>query len=140
MKLQITRTAHIDEKELVYTFQRSSGPGGQNVNKVSTRVTLAFDLDGSPSLSAMQKTRIHSRLASRVSRSGVLRIVSGRYRTQTANRRATRDRLVELLAEALRPIKPRRKTKVSAGAKARRRDEKRKRGALKSQRRAKPEE
>ena len=88
----------------------------------------------------MQKTRIRRRLANRVSRTGVLRIVSGRYRTQTANRRATRDRLVELLAEALRPIKPRRKTKVSASAKARRRDEKRKRGALKSRRRAKPEE
>ncbi len=140
MKLQITRTTHVDEKELVYTFQRSSGPGGQNVNKVSTRVTLAFDLDGSPSLSAMQKALIRRRLANRVSRTGVLRIVSGRYRTQTANRRATRDRLIELLAEALRPIKPRRKTKVSAGAKARRRDEKRKRGALKSQRRAGPEE
>jgi len=123
--------AQIDPGELVFTYARSSGPGGQNVNKVQTRAMLQFDVAASPSLNDYQKRRIFTRLAGRINKEGVLRVISQRYRTQEANRRAAIERFHELIEEALHVQRPRRKTRVSKGAKRRRMDSKRRRGDLK---------
>ena len=132
--MEIDGTTVIGDDELVFKASRSSGPGGQNVNKVNTRMTLLFDVAGSPSLSAFQKQRIITKLATRVDKRGVLRIVSQKERSQEANRKAAAERLVQLLAEALKRRPVRKKTKVSAGAKERRLQEKKHRSCLKQQR------
>jgi ribosome-associated protein len=124
----------IAEHELRFAYSRSSGPGGQHVNRVETRVTLLFDVAASPSLTDEQKRRVRTRLATRVSKAGVLRVVSQRHRTREANRRAAIERFEELLAEALRRPRPRRKTRVSAAAKRRRIEAKRRRGEIKRSR------
>jgi ribosome-associated protein len=124
----------IEEEELRFAYSRSSGPGGQHVNRVETRVTLLFDLAGSPSLSDEQKRRVRRRLATRINKEGVLRVVSQRHRTREANRRAAIGRFEELLAEAVRPPRPRRKTRVPAATKRRRVEAKRRRGEVKRSR------
>ncbi len=123
--------AAIAEDELRFTYSRSSGPGGQNVNRVETRVTLLFDVLGSPSLTEWQKGRIAGRLATRINKEGILRVVSQRHRTREANRRAARERFEELLTGALRTVRSRRKTRVPRGARRRRLEGKRRRGELK---------
>ena len=124
----------IGEGELSFTFSRSSKPGGQNVNKISSRVTLLFDVANSPSLSAQHKNQIMTRLRTRINKDGVLRIVSQRHRRQAANREASTDRFVELLQETLKSIKSRKKTQISLAAKKRRLNEKRRRSRLKQER------
>ena len=124
----------IPAEELVCSFTRSGGPGGQNVNKCTTRATLAFDLDGSPSLTPAQKRRIHEQLSGRISKEGVLRVVSMRHRTQRLNRLAATDRFFELLAGALHVDKPRTPTSVPRRAKHRRLADKRLRAQLKRHR------
>ena len=133
-EIRIGRYARIDPGELVFDFARSSGPGGQNVNKVNTRVTLRFDLAGSPSLTAAQKERIRVRLPGRISRAGVLRVISARYRTQAANRRAAVHRFAELLEDALHVQRPRQATRVPQAVKRRRVEEKTRRGQVKRER------
>ena len=123
--------AGVAEDELRFTYSRSSGPGGQNVNRVETRVTLLFDLFGSPSLSEGQKRRIAIRLATRINKEGILRVVSQRHRTREANRRAATERFEELLTGALRIQRLRRKTRVPRQARRRRLEGKRRRGELK---------
>ncbi len=125
---------HDLEDELRFAFSRSSGPGGQNVNKVETRVTLYFDVENSPTLTMTQKQRIEERLATRISKDGVMRVSSQRHRTRPANQDAARERFFELIAWALRREKPRRKTRVSKSAKKRRLDAKRRRGDIKRRR------
>jgi ribosome-associated protein len=124
----------IGAHELRFTYSRSSGPGGQYVNRVETRVTLLFDVAGSPSLTDEQKRRVRRRLATRINKEGVLRVVSQRHRTREANRRAAVERFEELLAEALRSPRPRRKTRVPKAAKHRRIETKRRRGEIKRSR------
>jgi ribosome-associated protein len=124
----------IGADELRFTYSRSSGPGGQYVNRVETRVTLLFDVVGSPSLTDAQKLRVRRRLATRINKKGVLRVVSRRHRTREANRRAAVERFEELLAEALRSPRPRRRTRVPEKAKRRRVEAKRRRGAVKRSR------
>jgi ribosome-associated protein len=136
--LEVSARVTIPEWELTFTASRSGGPGGQNVNKVATRVTVSFDLARSSALSAEQKARIHARLASRISREGVLRVVSQRYRTQAANRRAVLERLAELLRGALARETPRVPTRPSRGAKERRVVEKKLRSRIKESRRRPP--
>ncbi len=131
----ITPHRAIPEQEFSFTFSRSSGPGGQNVNKVNTRVTLIFNLVDSPSLSPEEKERITEKLATRINKLGQLRITSYRHRTQGANREAAIDRFFELISEALTVRKSRKKTTVSKGAKERRLNTKKKRGLLKKNRR-----
>ena len=116
-------------------FSRSPGPGGQNVNKVSTRVTLLFDFASCPELTDAQKAWIRRRLRTRLSRDGRLRVVSRRERTQARNRAAAETRLVELLSEATRPTRPRRPTHPTTASRQRRLDAKRRRGDTKRQRR-----
>ena len=95
----------IPEDELAFKFSRGGGPGGQNVNKVNTRVTVFFDAANSRSFSDEQKERILRRLASRADKDGVIRVVSQQHRTQKANRDAAVERLEELLKGALKKAK-----------------------------------
>ncbi len=125
----------IPDDELTYVTGPSSGPGGQNVNKVETRVTLLFDIAASRSLSEAQKERLRRRLATRINKQGVLRVASQRHRTQAANRRAATERFIELVRAALRRRRRRRLTRPTAGSRARWLEHKRRRGRLKAQRR-----
>ena len=84
----IRQDLEIDDSELVFTASRSAGPGGQNVNKVNTRVTLSLDLEASEALNEAQKAKVRERLATRINKSGVLSVSSQKERTQAANRRA----------------------------------------------------
>ncbi|MCX5638168.1 MAG: alternative ribosome rescue aminoacyl-tRNA hydrolase ArfB [Planctomycetota bacterium] len=124
----------IREDLLVYKVSRSSGPGGQNVNKVNTRVTLLLDVANCGSFSDEQKQQILSRLSGRADKNGVIRVISQKFRTQSANRQAARERLQQLLGEALETPPVRKKTGIPHTAKQRRLEKKRKRGLLKQQR------
>ena len=110
-----------------------------HVNKVSTRVTLLFDLDGSPSLSDIQKARIHAALSGRIGKDGVLRVVAQTTRSQLTNKGLAVERFVALLREALTPRPPRRKTRATLASKRRRLETKRRRGTVKQQRSRLPE-
>lgn len=124
---RINAELSIPLRELRFMFSRSSGPGGQNVNKVSTRVTLVFDVAHSPSLTDLQRERITRALASRLTRDGVLRIDAGEARSQAANREIALERFTRLLAGALRVRKKRTKTKPTRASIERRLGEKSKR-------------
>jgi ribosome-associated protein len=134
MMIEINRNLSIPEHELWFTTARSSGPGGQHVNKVNSRVTLWFNVAESPSLSAFQKRRLRSRLATRINQAGELRVVAQQHRSQMANREAAVERFAVLLRDALVQEKPRQKTRMPAAAKRRRVDEKKQRGQVKQQR------
>jgi ribosome-associated protein len=118
----------IPASDLRFEFSRSGGPGGQNVNKVNTRVTLRFDLAGSTSISPVQKAAIRRALGGRINQDGMLRVVSSRHRTQAANRLAAIRRFMELMGGALTPRTPRKKTRIPAAARARRLELKRRAG------------
>jgi len=132
--IEITENISIHEDELVFTASRSSGPGGQHVNKVNTRVTVLFDVAKSGAFSPEQKQLILERLSTRASRNGVVRVASQRYRTQKANREAATDRLAALLKDALKKIPPRKKTKIPQHAIEHRLEDKRHRSILKQER------
>lgn len=124
----------IREDDLVFKFSRSAGPGGQNVNKVNTRVTIFFDVVSCESLSGVAKKRILKELATRASKNGVIRVASQRHRTQGKNREAALGRLQELLAAALERRPARKKTAVPYGARQRRLEGKKRRSLVKQQR------
>jgi ribosome-associated protein len=129
--MRITPTLSIDEALLSESFVRASGPGGQNVNKVSTAVELRFDV-AAASLPASMKARLARLAGRRLSAEGVLVLMSDRFRSQARNREDVRERLLELLREAATPPKPRRPTKPSRGAVERRRESKKRRSGVKA--------
>jgi len=134
MMIKIGKDKYISEDELIFKASRSSGPGGQNVNKVNSRITLFYDLANCENFSDEQKRLIANRLAARAYKNGVVRIVSQKHRTQKANRQAAVERLQQLLTDALRTKPVRRKTKMPNSAKQSRLKEKKKRSILKQQR------
>jgi ribosome-associated protein len=132
--IEIGDGVELRDDELAFATSRSGGPGGQNVNKLETRVTLRFDLAASPSLSEEQKARLRERLATRVTRAGVLHVTAQKHRTQAANRDAAIERFAELVRDALREETPRRKTRVPRAVRRRRLEEKKRRGLRKRER------
>jgi len=129
---------NISEEELQFEFIRSSGPGGQNVNKVATACQLRFDVVNSPSLPEDVKIRLIKLAGKRISDDGVLLIEARRYRTQEQNRADAIIRLDDLIQKArVRPV-TRRPTRPSASSKAARLDAKKKRGETKQARRIHP--
>ncbi len=124
----------IPDEELSFSFSRSGGPGGQHVNKVSSRVTLHFDLAQSSSLTDEQKDAVRRTLAPRISKSGVLRVSSQRHRSQAANREDAKQRFAELLVDALAGRKPRRPTRVPKREKEKRLAGKKQKSLLKRSR------
>lgn len=132
--IKITGRVSIPLRELWFTATRSSGPGGQNVNKVNTRATLRFDVINSSSLSSRQKQLIRNHLATRINKEGVLRVVSQKSRSQAANREAAIERFTLLLRESLQEVLPKKKTPIPRAARERRLEGKKHRSLLKEKR------
>jgi ribosome-associated protein len=133
--LSIDNMVSIPWDELSFRYARSSGPGGQHVQRTETKVELLFDLANSPSLSDEQRWLARARLGGRVDGDGVLHLISQTGRSQLENREEVVERFRRLLAAALRPAKQRVSTRPSAGARRRRLEAKRRRGDVKRLRR-----
>lgn len=131
LSLTISPLITIPASELTEQFVRASGPGGQNVNKVSTAVQLRFNVYASSALPWDVRARLIKLTGTRINSAGELMITAQRFRTQAQNRADARERLAELIRGALHAPKPRRRTKPSAGAKRRRVESKQRQGELK---------
>ena len=129
--IEITRSIVIDDSEIQEEFIRSSGPGGQNVNKVATTVQLRFDVANSPSLPDQVRERLISLARSRITEDGVLIINARRFRTQGRNRQDAIERLAELIRRAAEKPRSRRKTRPTLASKMRRLEEKHRRAETK---------
>jgi ribosome-associated protein len=130
----------IPAEELVFDTARSGGPGGQNVNKVESKVILRYDVRRSRILTEEQRTLLLERLAGRLTKEGELVLHSSRFREQSRNAGAARERMLEILQEALAPRIPRKETRVPRSAKRKRREAKRSRSEVKRGRRRAGEE
>jgi ribosome-associated protein len=137
--LEINDRIRIPNDEFTWTFVRSGGPGGQNVNKVASKAVLRWNIVASPNLPDDIKRRLQQQQHRRVTGDGDLLITSQRYRDQERNRLDCLDKLAEILRTAAATPKPRRKTKPSRASKERRLAAKKKRSALKATRRSKDE-
>lgn len=136
--IRVNARIELDEREIQEDFVRASGPGGQNVNKVSTAVQLRFDVARSPSLPDPVRARLIALAGRRVTQDGVLIIEAERYRSQRRNRDDALERLLELIREACEVDKPRRPTRPTLASKKRRLDSKQRRGETKKLRTVKP--
>lgn len=132
--LEIDAEVSIPWSELSFRFSRSSGPGGQHVQKSSTRVELLFDVDQSPSLTESQRAQVRKRLSGYIDSSGVLHLTAQSERSQTRNREEVVQRLQELLGKALKPRKHRRPTRPTAPSREKRLRRKRLRSEIKRSR------
>jgi ribosome-associated protein len=132
--IKITERLFIPEDELYFTASRSSGAGGQNVNKVNTRITLWFDVLNSTSLSEEEKQQIFKKLPTRINRAGVLWVNAQQTRSQALNRELALQRFVELLAQSLVKPRFRRKTRIPRRVQEERIAEKKRRGRVKENR------
>ena len=138
MAIRITDDIAIDENEITESFVRSSGPGGQNVNKLSTAVQVRFDVRRSPSLPNDVAVRLMRLAGSRLTKDGVIVITAQSHRTQERNRADARDRLIAMIREAaVVPVK-RRATKPTRASREKRLESKKHRGSIKGIRRSKP--
>jgi ribosome-associated protein len=135
--IKVTDNITISENEIEEEFVRSSGPGGQNVNKVSTAVQLRFKVLGSPSLPDEVKNRLIKAAGNKMTSEGVLVIIARRYRTQEKNRQDALNRLIELIIKASVPPKRRKKTSPSTASKFERLESKKRRSNIKSSRQQK---
>ena len=140
MLIPINCHLFLDDGEIEESFVRASGPGGQNVNKVSSAVQLRFDLSGSRSLPDDVRERLARLAGRRLTRDGVIVIIAQRYRTQERNRQDALDRLIALIRRAAEPPTPRRPTKPSRAANERRLEAKARRAATKERRRSQLDE
>ena len=138
--IAITDNLAIEEREISLSFIRASGPGGQNVNKVASAAQLRFDVRGSASLPQPVRVRLMRLAGSRLSGDGVIVITAQRFRSQERNRADAEARLVALIRRAAEPPKPRRATRPGAAQREERMEAKARRGALKRQRRAGPDD
>ena len=136
--IRINPQIELDEREIQEDFVRASGPGGQNVNKVSTAVQLRFDVARSPSLPEPVRARLAILAGRRLTRDGVLIIEAERYRSQRRNRDDALERLIELIREACEVDKPRRPTRPTLASKKRRLESKQRLGETKKLRALKP--
>src|ERR1051326_2194565 len=136
--IRINARIAIEDREVDESFVRASGPGGQNVNKLSTAVQLRFDVRGSPSLPGDVKARLERLAGTRLTRDGVLVIIAQRHRTQARNRQDGLDRLIDLIRCAAVAPTPRRPTKPTRASRERRIESKKRRGGIKHLRRARP--
>lgn len=139
-RLAIAPGLDLPRAELEFRASRSGGPGGQHVNTSSTRVEVWWDIAGSPTLSEAHRQRLMTRLGARLDGAGRLRLVSSGSRSQLRNREEVTERLVALVAEALKVPKRRKATRPSRAAKAARLEAKRRRGATKRERQRRPDE
>jgi len=133
--VKITSSIQINDEEIELNFIRSPGPGGQNVNKVSSAVQLRFNVQSSASIPQDVKQRLIKLAGKRLSSEGVLIIEARQYRSQERNRQAAMERLEKLIQQACQPPRPRHKTRPSRAAILRRLETKRKRGEIKRMRR-----
>ncbi len=129
--ISITHTLSIPENEITFLTSRSSGPGGQHVNKTSSKVTLVFNVQDSPSLSDYQRTVLMTRLSGRINTKGELQLSCEEHRSQFRNKEEVVSRFAKLVADALKPVRQRHKTKVPHSAKRKRLDSKKKRSEVK---------
>jgi len=132
--IDISEAVSIPLSELAFRFSRSSGPGGQHVNKSETRVELLFDVANSPSLTDAQRERVMRRLSSRIDGAGVLHVTSQATRSQKQNRDLAIERFTRLMQKALEPPKKRRRTRPTRAAKERRLRAKKRRSEIKKAR------
>lgn len=132
--IRITKNISIDESELKFNFIRSSGPGGQNVNKVSTAVQIKFDVINSMNLPDYVKNMIFKKAGRKISKDGIITIEAKRFRTQEKNRLDAIERLVKLISDSAVILKKRKKTKPGLLAIEKRISDKKKRSQLKNQR------
>ena len=133
--IHVTPALSIDEGEIHFEFVRSGGPGGQNVNKVSTAAQLRFDVLESPNLKHEVRERVIKLAGRKMTREGVLIIQANRFRSQEKNREDAVSRLIELIREAAKEPKPRRKTKPTFKSKTKRLESKSRRSKVKQLRR-----
>jgi len=132
--IEITSSIHINPSEIEEQFIRAAGPGGQKVNKTESAVQLRFNARFSRALSNAQFLRLKALAGRRMTDEGILIITARQFRTQELNRRDGMDRLIELIREAAQPLKYRRPTKPTKGAKKRRLEGKRRQGTIKKTR------